>query len=126
MNPKCRKCDSLIPAPTAAPAWANPRLIMQQTAFKFSVFQAPAMGNHQVAVPDPKRVGIGFSTGQTGGTYFAPQPDPDDGGWSSFGAAGAVVLWFTTFEHGPMVNVGWWVYVQGACDVYVYEVYRLS
>ena len=126
MGPKCRKCSEPIPPPPVTPLWANPAAMVAGAGAKVTRTEVPSSGNHPCAPPDPKRIAISFGVGQLGGVLFAPHSDPESGGWSSYSGNGVDPLWFYLAMHGSFVNLGWFVFAQGPCFVYVYELYRLK
>lgn len=125
MIPKCRKCNT--PQPAAAPAWADPRAVMSGSAYRVTVFvnEGPLNSDLPILPADPKRIAVGFCCGSSGSAYVATTPDPLLTGWAVTGAGGASIIWFTLFEHGPMVNVEWLAYCPVGDRIAIHEVYRL-
>lgn len=125
MVPKCKVCG---PAPTrapAAPAWADPRAMMAQSAVRITPHTSAGAGVESVAKDDPKRVAIGFSIGGQGDTDFlvGPVTLPQEGGWGF--TARNKALWFDLFTYGPLVNLEWHCWFADVRILYVYEIYRL-
>lgn len=123
-----RSCLPSVPPRIAAPAptWADPSMLLAGSSWR--VTPASLIGNTvgQVARIDPKRIAIGFGFG-TQAVFqmaFGPTSRPDIHGFQ-YNQTFAT-LWFTVFEHGPLVNSDWFGFSSGNVSFGVIEVYRLS
>lgn len=123
---KCSFPVALKPTPAAgAPAWVDPRAIMAQTAVRVTAVTTDMAGPGLLVAADPKRVALGFGIGGGGTVYVGPIADPNVGGFGVNNIAGNGFLWFTIFEHGPLVNLAWNNSAYAGGVIHVYEVYRL-
>lgn len=122
---KCKQCNAPVPFQSSpVPAWMNPTATIATGAIKVTPF--PLVGNTVTFAvkANPLRVAVGFSFG-TGATQAlaAPHSAPDKGGWVI--SNNVTSSWFTTFTHGPMVGMEWYLYAAAIVTVYIYEWYRL-
>lgn len=122
---RCRKCDG----PTTvsfAPSWADPRLVLNTETIRITewVLSVLPQQNYPVAKADPLRRAIGFACGLSGASTAGVTPYPELSGWQISSGGFPHQCWFTIFEHGPLVNLEWWI-TWAATTIYVYEVYRL-
>lgn len=111
--------------PTTVPAWADPTALMALAAVRITIVVPAEAPGELVAKADPKRMGIGFSFGQTTAIYVGPVPNPQANGWELRVGAGPREQWFDLATFGPLVNEAWYVTPTAGAEVTVYEVYRL-
>lgn len=119
--------SSFLPSQAGpAPAWADPRALMAQTAFRETILTVNA-GFATKAVPaDPKRVAIGVMKENVmgGDGWFGPNGGTQAHGW--YITAFSSDNWFTIFQHGAMVNEAWYVFDQNGFTYRILEIYRLN
>jgi hypothetical protein len=107
------------------PAWADPGIIAYGTAVRRNQYTLPGGSALSVARPDPTRIAIGFAAGAlaVAAISVAPGPDPFNEGWAVTQLSSD--NWYTIFEFGPLVQLGWFADAASGGAITVYEIYRL-
>lgn len=106
--------------------WVRPETVLALSSYR-STTVSLAGGTPTIVVrADPKRIALGFALGTTAAFSFAVAPDerPDLRGFVQ--PSQAANLWYSLFEHGPMVCAAWYAFSSGMLDVTCWEWYRTA
>lgn len=127
MELKCTFPQAFVPRPAqAAPAWADPYLMMAVSAFRSTSVVIEPDRATLILPPDPKRIGWGMSNGYAGpaSTYVAPHTDPRNTGWyiTAFAPDG----WFELLKYGAAICEAWYAWNMNGLTAVVFEIYRLK
>lgn len=114
------------PPPAPAPAWADPRLLMNATAVRWADFETNMNVPQLVARADPTRVALGVfrRPASAQSLWLSPSCNPNDFAWN-VDQTGAP-FWLTIFEHGPLINLDWYATTAAQGFFRVVEVYTLT